>query len=74
MNNHELGQRLYVIRGLDKDGIKLYYHQEARPTTDVIKFMNEVIDTGYRNECKIDTKKTSSLLKSLGIKISYNFV
>ncbi len=70
MNNHELGQRLYVIRGLDKDGIKLYYHQEARPTTDVIKFMNEVIDTGYRNECKIDTKKTSSLLKSLGIKIS----
>lgn len=39
-----LKNRLYIIRGLDEDGIKLYYHQEARPTTDVVKYMNEVID------------------------------
>ena len=39
-----LHSRLYVVRGIDADGIKLYHHQEARQTTDVIKHMNEVIN------------------------------
>ncbi|MCD4693364.1 MAG: hypothetical protein K8R79_10655, partial [Calditrichales bacterium] len=39
-----LHSRLYIIRGLDGDGIKLYHHQEARQTTDVIKHMNKVIN------------------------------
>ncbi len=40
----ERANRLYIIRGLDDDGIKLYFHQEARPTVDVIKHMNNVIN------------------------------
>lgn len=43
MSDIERAGRLYIIRGLDEDGVKLYFHQEARPTTEVIKHMNNVI-------------------------------
>lgn len=46
----KLGDRLYIVRGIDDDGIKLYFHQEARMTTEVIAFMNEIItDENQRN-------------------------
>jgi CRISPR-associated endonuclease Csn1 len=44
MNQSWLNDRFYTITGIDDDGIKLYYHQEARPGTEVLKFMNEVIN------------------------------
>ena len=43
MSQNKLGQRLYIVRGLDDDGIKLYFNREARMTTEVVAFMNEVI-------------------------------
>jgi len=39
-----LKSRLYIISGIDKDGIKLNHHQEARMGTDIIKFMNDIIN------------------------------
>jgi CRISPR-associated endonuclease Csn1 len=50
-NNQDwLKNRLYIITGIDEDGIKMYYHQEARATTDVIKFMNNIIDNNKFEE------------------------
>lgn len=43
LSKERLGERLFIIKGIDDDGIKLYFHQEARMTTQVIAFMNEVI-------------------------------
>jgi len=43
MSQNELSQRLYIVRGIDDDGIKLYFNQEARMTTEVISFMNKII-------------------------------
>lgn len=43
-NNKWLKSRLYVFSGIDKDGIKLNHNQEARMGTDIIKFMNDVIN------------------------------
>lgn len=39
-----LNSRLYIITGIDKDGIKLSHHQDARAGTDALKFMNDVIN------------------------------
>lgn len=62
-----LYQRLYTIRGLDDDGIKLYFHSEARQTTDVIKYMNDVITKENIVAGKIDVKKAQKLLSHHGI-------
>ncbi|MBL4651339.1 MAG: hypothetical protein JKY53_00530 [Flavobacteriales bacterium] len=43
-NQKWLKERLYVVSGIDEDGIKLNYHQEARAGTDVITYMNEIIN------------------------------
>jgi len=43
MSKSELTRRFYIVRGLDDDGIKLYFNGEARMTTEVVAFMNEVI-------------------------------
>tara|TARA_R110001592_G_scaffold36893_6_gene123632 strand:- start:3229 stop:8091 length:4863 start_codon:yes stop_codon:yes gene_type:complete len=43
-NQNWLKNRLYVLSGIDKDGIKLNHNQEARMGTDTIKFMNDIID------------------------------
>lgn len=47
-------ERLYVITGLDKDGIKLMHHQEARGTTDVLAYMNDIITQQNLKEGKVD--------------------
>ncbi len=65
-----LRQRLYVIRGLDDDGIKLYFHSEARQTTDVIKWMNEVVNLENISEGKIDIKRVQKFLEKQGVKYS----
>ncbi|NJN27053.1 MAG: type II CRISPR RNA-guided endonuclease Cas9 [Cyclobacteriaceae bacterium] len=62
----QLKNRLYKIRGVDKDGIKLYYHQEARPGTELIKYMNEIIRKGFVDEGILDTKKVMDMLKETG--------
>lgn len=69
MTDKEKESRLYVIRGLDDDGIKLYYHQEARPTTEVIKAMNDYINTQYEQKMLLDLKLTKKLLADQGIKL-----
>lgn len=46
--------RLYTITGLDKDGIKVMYHQEGRSNSDSIAYMNEVINAQKLFEVKED--------------------
>jgi len=70
MEDISLSKRLYIIRGIDDDGIKLYYHQEARPTVDVIKSMNEAINTTYSVGHHLDLKKVFKLLKEHKVPIS----
>lgn len=44
-NNQDwLKNRMYVLNGIDDDGIKLSHNQDARSGTDAIKFMNEVVN------------------------------
>jgi CRISPR-associated endonuclease Csn1 len=69
MTDNEKQNRLYVLRGVDNDGIKLYFHQEARPTTDVIKNMNDFINSKYEQEMLLDLKMTKKLLEKQGIKL-----
>jgi len=50
MSDEERAGRMYIVRGLDDDGIKLYFHQEARQTTEVLKHMNAIItESNHRN-------------------------
>jgi CRISPR-associated endonuclease Csn1 len=46
--------RLYIITGLDKDGIKLNYHSEARGSTLCVNFMNETINRINFEKIKFD--------------------
>ncbi len=69
MDNIEMQERLYIVRGVDSDGIKLYFHKEARPTTDVIKAMNNQIDERYRDELLLDLKYTKKQLEKKGLVI-----
>lgn len=66
-------KRLYTVKGIDDDGIKLYFHSEARPTTDVIRHMNEVVDrqnlaagvldkSGKVKESKLSTPKGGDVI------------
>ncbi|MDF7825570.1 type II CRISPR RNA-guided endonuclease Cas9 [Pontiellaceae bacterium B12227] len=54
LSKGQLGDRLYIVKGIDDDGIKLYFHQEARMTTQVIAFMNEVITEQNRKDGILD--------------------
>ncbi len=56
LDDMERASRLYIIRGLDDDGIKLYYHREARQTTEVLKHMNEIITEMNRRNGDFDKK------------------
>jgi len=56
MDGEERASRLYIIRGIDDDGIKLYYHGEARQTTEVLKHMNAVITESNRRNNVLDKK------------------
>ncbi|MFV0345370.1 MAG: type II CRISPR RNA-guided endonuclease Cas9 [Bacteroidales bacterium] len=69
LTKEQIKNRLYVIRGLDKDGIKLYFHNEARLTTDVIKRMNDKINTDYFESLALDLKQTQKILAEKGIKL-----
>jgi CRISPR-associated endonuclease Csn1 len=53
-NKDLLKERLYIVKGIDDDGIKLYFHQEARMTTQVIAFMNDVITEQNRKDGILD--------------------
>jgi len=46
--------RLFIIEGIDKDGIKVRYHNEARQGTELVKFMKEVISQQNIAENKLD--------------------
>lgn len=46
--------RLFIIEGIDKDGIKVRYHSEARPGTDLVKFMKEIISQQNSTKNKLD--------------------
>ncbi len=69
MTNEEKRNRLYVIRGVDSDGIKLYFHKEARPTTDVIKAMNDYINSGYERDMVLDVRRTKKELLKEGVEL-----
>ncbi len=56
MTHIQRAGRLYIIRGLDNDGIKLYFHQEARQTTEVLQHMNNVITESNRRNNIVDKK------------------
>jgi CRISPR-associated endonuclease Csn1 len=72
-NEDLVPKRLYTVKGIDADGIKLYFHTEARPTTDVIKYMNEVVNraneaigvvdkNGQVRESKLSTPKGGDVI------------
>ena len=75
----ELAGRLYIIRGLDEDGIKLYFHQEARNTTEVLRHMNDILNRyNLRNRVldKNGACKTSRLTTPKGgnvVGLSHDF-
>lgn len=60
-NNMWLKSRLYIINGIDSDGIKLNHHQNARLSTDTLKFMNDVIDKQKFNDILPELAKIDSL-------------
>jgi len=39
-----LNSRYYTVEGIDDDGIKLFHNSDARAKTDVLKYMNDIID------------------------------
>lgn len=55
-NKEWLNERMYIIKGIDEDGVKLYYNKEARMTTEVIKHMNDVINKFNKENNIIDKK------------------
>ena len=43
-------ERLYYIKGIDDDGIKMMHHAYGGSTSDAIAYMNEVVDKIHFNE------------------------
>lgn len=43
-NQRWLNSRLYTLDGIDTDGIKFNYHQEARNKSEILKFMNYIVN------------------------------
>lgn len=64
-----LYSRYYTVEGIDDDGIKLYHNSDARTKTDVLKYMNDVINQ-YNVENNLRDKngniKTSKLTSPKG--------
>ena len=46
--------RLFIIEGIDKDGIKVRYQNEARQGTELVKFMKEIISQQNSTKNKLD--------------------
>ena len=61
-NQKWINDRIYIITGIDKDGIKLCYNKEARSTTDLIKYMIDKINK--YNQANNITDKNGVIKKS----------